>query len=339
MGGSVKDLLKRLTEVHGPCGYEGPVRGLIRAEVEGLADEVRIDRLGNLHARVKGQGHGLRVMVAAHMDEIGMMVTHVDEKGFARFTYVGDLWTSTLVGNRFVFPDGTLGIVNVEKYEKRPQIKDLSKLYLDFGARDRESCPVRVGDVATFQRSFLDLGARWVGKAMDDRVGCLIQIEVLRRVAGQTPHEIHFVFTVQEELDSQGALTSAFAIQPDISIALDVTGSGDLPEAIPFPVVLGKGPAIRISDRAMLAHPGVKDWMVRTAEANDIPYQLEVVAGITTDAEKMQQAGVGSATGVLSIPCRHLHTPSEMVDAHDVEHAINLMLALLSGPIDVGGAT
>jgi putative aminopeptidase FrvX len=338
MQSSVTDLLKRLTEAHAPCGYEGPVRDMIRTEIEPLADVVRLDRLGNLQAEVKGKGDGLRVMVAAHMDEIGLMVTHVDDQGFARFTYVGDLWPATLVGNRFVFAQGVVGIINVEKYEKRPSVERLDKLYLDFGARDRESCPVRVGDVATFDRSFLDLGTRWVSKAMDDRVGCVIQVEVMRRLAKQTPHEIHFVFTVQEELASQGAMTSAFAIQPDVSIALDVTGSGDLPEAMPFPVVLGKGPAIRASDSRMLAHPGVKNWMARTAEAEDIPYQLEVITGITTDAEKMQQAGAGSAAGVLSVPCRHIHTPSEMVDAEDVEHTIELMVALLSGPIDLGGS-
>ena len=330
---ALKDLLKQLTEVHGPSGHEGPVRDLIRTQGEPLVDSVRVDRLGNLHAVVKGKGGGLRLMVAAHMDEIGLMVTHIDEKGFARFTYVGDLWTATLVGNRFGFANGAVGIVNVEQYEKRPKVESLDKLYLDFGAGDRASCPVRVGDVATFDRSFLDLGARWVGKAMDDRLGCAILIEVMRRLNKQTPHEIHFVFTVQEELASQGALTSAFAIQPDLSIAVDVTGSGDLPEATPLPVILGGGPAIRISDRTTLVHPGVKNWMIDTAQNRDIPYQPEVIRGLSTDAEQMQRAGAGSAAGILSVPCRHLHTPSEMVDAGDVEHAVQLMVALLGGDI------
>ncbi len=337
MEGTVKDLLKQLTEVHAPSGYESPVRDLIRAEVEPLADAVHVDRLGNLHAVVRGKGDGLRVMVAAHMDEIGLMVTHVDDKGFARFTYVGDLWTATLVGNRFVFANGAVGIINVEKYQERPKVESLDKLYLDFGAGDRASCPVRVGDIATFDRSFVDLGARWVSKAMDDRIGCAIQVEVIRRLTRQTPHEVHFVFTVQEELASQGAMTSAFAVQPHLAIALDVTSTGDLPASPPFPVVLGKGPAIRVSDRAMLVHAGVKDWMLHTAESRGIPYQLEVITGITSDARKIQQAGVGSAAGVLSVPCRHLHTPSEMVDVEDVKHTVELMLALLSEPVDLVG--
>jgi endoglucanase len=335
MEGTLKDLLKQLTEVHGPSGFEGPVRDLIRAQVESLADAVHADRLGNLHAVVKGEGDGQRAMVAAHMDEIGLMVTHIDEEGFARFTHVGGLWTATLVGNRFVFANGAVGVINVEKSEKRPKIENIDKLYLDFGASDRASCPVRVGDAAVFDRSFLDLDDRWVSKAFDDRLGCAILIEVMRRLEKQTLHEIHFVFTVQEELASQGATTSAFVIQPDLSIALDVTASGDLPESTPFPVVLGKGPAIRVSDGAMLTHPGVKDWMVRSAEAKGIPYQLEVIRGLTTDAEKMQRAGAGSAAGVLSVPCRHLHTPSEMVDVGDVERTVQLMVEMLSGSIDL----
>ena len=337
MKDTIKDLVRQLTAVQGPSGYEGLVCDLIRAQVEPLADVMHVDRLGNLHAVVRGQGGGLRVMVAAHMDEIGLMVTHVDEKGFARFTHVGDLWAATLVGNRFVFPNGAVGVVNVEKYEKRPRVENFDKLYLDLGASDGASWPVRVGDVATFDRSFLDLGTRWVSKAMDDRLGCSILIEVMRRLGDQTPHEIHFVFTVQEELASQGAMTSAFTIQPDLSIALDVTGSGDLPGATPFPVVLGKGPAVRVSDRTTLVHPAVKDWMTRTAEARGIPYQLEVIVGLASDAEKMQRSGAGSAAGVLSVPCRHLHTPSEMVDAGDVEHTVELMVVLLADLVDLAG--
>jgi putative aminopeptidase FrvX len=333
----LKDLVRQLTQVHGPSGYEGAVREVIRAQVEPVADLVRVDRLGNLHAVIGAGGGGRKVMLAAHMDEIGLMVTHIDDNGFARFTQIGGLWPATLLGNRFVFAEGVIGIVNVESYHKRPQVDNLEKLYLDLGAQDRASCPVRVGDVATCDRSFLDLGSRWVGKAIDDRVGCAILIGAMRRLAGQTAYEIHFVFTVQEELASQGALTSAFAIQPNVSLAVDVTGTGDFPEASPLPVALGKGPAILVADRTTLVHPGVKDWMVRTAESKRIPYQLEVITGISTDAEKMQQAGAGSAAGVLSIACRHLHTPSEMVDAGDVEYALELTVALLAGDMPTFG--
>jgi endoglucanase len=332
MEDALKDTLKQLAEAHGPSGYEDRVRDLIRAQVEPLADSVRVDRLGNLRAAVNEKGDGLRVMIAAHMDEIGLMVTHVDDQGFARFTYVGDLWPATLVGNRFAFSNGALGVINVEKYEDRPPVDKLDKLYLDFGAAGAGACPVRVGDVATFDRSFVDLGQRWAGKAMDDRAGCAILIEVMRRLAGHTPHAVHFVFTVQEELASQGALTGAFDIQPDVSLAVDVTASGDVPAATPFPVMLGKGPAVRVADSRTLVHPRVREWIVRVAEAQDIPYQLEVSTGLTTDAEKMQQAGAGSAAGILSVPCRHLHTPSEMVDAGDVGRTVDLIVALLSGP-------
>ncbi|MFQ5613560.1 MAG: M20/M25/M40 family metallo-hydrolase, partial [Anaerolineae bacterium] len=174
-----------------------------------------------------------------------------------------------------------------------------------------------------------------VAKSMDDRIGCVVQIETLRQL-GKTPHEIHFVFTVQEEVGIRGARTSAHRVEPDIAIALDVTDSGDLPETKNFPVYLGKGPAIKVMDLGMIVHPRLKERMIEAAEKNNIPYQLEVLTFGTTDAAAMQIARGGAAAGALSIPCRHVHTPSEMVDIDDVENAVKLLLAMLAGPLDLG---
>jgi endoglucanase len=311
---------------------EEEIREIIRAEVEPLADEVKVDVMGNLCAVKKGSGDGLRVMLAAHMDEIGMIVTYIDKKGFGRFTRVGGVFSTTLIGNRVRFANGTIAAINVEEGEIAT--RDLQKLYLDFGATGREDCPVRVGDIGAFYRDCADLGKRMVAKSMDDRIGCAIQIEVMRALK-KTPHDVHFVFTAQEEVGTRGATTSAFAIDPDMAIAVDVTTTGDTPEARPMDVDLGKGPAIKVMDMGSISHPAVKELMIRTAEENDIPYQLEVMTFGATDARAIQKTREGVPSGCLSIPCRHVHTNSEMVDYDDVQNGVKLLAAILSKPIEL----
>jgi endoglucanase len=167
---------------------------------------------------------------------------------------------------------------------------------------------------------------------MDDRIGCAILVETLRQLQA-TPHELYFVFTVQEEVGTRGATTAAYKVHPDISIAVDVTDSGDVPERKHFEVKMGQGPAIKVMDRGMLAHPGLKKWMVETAARHKIPYQLEIMTFGTTDARAMQLAHEGSAAGAISIPCRHVHTPSEMLSYSDAQNAVKLLLTMLSEPI------
>ncbi|MBN1992576.1 MAG: M42 family metallopeptidase [Anaerolineae bacterium] len=328
----MKDLIKQLTEAYGPPGYEQAVRDLIRQHVTPHADSVEVDPLGNLHAVKKGNGQGVKIMLAAHMDEIGLMVSHVDDKGFARFTSLGFVHPATMVGNRAIFTNGAMGVINVEKWP-HPDAPDHSQrsLYLDFGVKNKKELPVRVGDVAAFQRPFVDLGDALVAKSMDNRIGCAILVETLRQLQ-QTPHAVHFVFTVQEEVGVRGATTAAYKVHPDVSIALDVTDSGDVPERKHFEVKMGHGPAIKIMDKGMLAHPGLKKWMVETATKNKIPYQMEILTLGSTDARAMQLAHEGSAAGAISIPCRHVHTPSEMVSYSDVQNAVKLLLAMLAGP-------
>lgn len=332
----MKDLIEKLTQVYGPSGYESAVRDVIQAEIQPYADRVDVDAMGNLHAVKNGQGGGLKIMLAAHMDEIGLMVTEVEKEGFARFTNLGGLFPLNLAGSRVVFENGAVGVINVEEWQQNPGLdRTHKKLYIDTGVSARDDSPVKTGDVAAFFGPFVDLGRRAVAKSMDDRIGCVVQIETLRQL-GKTPHEIHFVFTVQEEVGIRGARTSAHRVEPDIAIALDVTDSGDLPETKNFPVYLGKGPAIKVMDLGMIVHPRLKERMIEAAEKNNIPYQLEVLTFGTTDAAAMQIARGGAAAGALSIPCRHVHTPSEMVDIDDVENAVKLLLAMLAGPLDLG---
>jgi endoglucanase len=339
----VKDLIKQLTEAYGPPGYENAVRDIIKEHVTPHADQVETDPLGNLHAVKKSNtassspGDGIKIMLAAHMDEIGLIVTHIDDKGFARLTPLGGVRAETMVGNRAIFTNGALGVINIDNWLMHDGLDSSHrKLYLDFGVRNKKDVPVRVGDVAGFERPFVDLGDTLVAKSMDDRIGCAILIETLQQLE-QTPHEVHFVFTVQEEVGTRGATTAAFKVHPDVSIAIDVTDSGDIPERKNFEVKMGHGPAVKVMDRGMLAHPGVKKWMAETAARNKIPYQMEVLIFGTTDARAMQLAHEGSAAGALSIPCRYIHTPSEMLSYSDVQNAVKLLRAMLSGPANLDG--
>jgi len=333
----VKELIKKLVETYGPSGREEQIREVLKAEIEGLADEVRVDTMGNLIALKRGSGEGLKVMLAAHMDEIGIIVTHVDDKGFLRFAPVGGVRPLGLLGGRVVFANGTVGTIGLEKREPEDEnkIPNLDKLYLDVGAKDRESVPVGVGDIACFQRPLADRGDRLMAKGFDDRIGCAVLIQVMRDLEAW-PHDVYFVFSVQEEVGLRGAVTSAYGIQPDLGISVDVTGTGDTPEARTMAVSLGEGPAVKVKDGGMLAHPAVKNLLVETAEGLGIPYQLEVLERGTTDAMAIQVSREGVPAGCLSIPCRYVHTPSEMVDHHDVLNAVKLLVAVLSKPIDLG---
>ncbi len=333
----MKKLIKQLTEAYGPSGYEQAVRAIIQKEITPHADSVVIDALGNLHAIKKGSGQGLTVMLAAHMDEIGLMVSHIDENGFARLTALGGVRPETMVGNRAVFTNGALAVINMEKWLDNGKLdRTHRKLYLDFGVKTKADVPVRIGDVAGFARPFVDLGDVLVAKSMDDRIGCAILVETLKQL-NQTPHEVHFVFTVQEEVGTRGATTAAYKVHPDISLAVDVTDSGDVPERKHFDVKMGQGPAIKVMDRGMVAHPGLKNWLAETAERHNIPHQFEILTLGTTDARAMQLAREGSAAGAISIPCRHVHTPSEMVSYSDVQNAVKLLTATLSEPINLAG--
>ena len=188
--------------------------------------------------------------------------------------------------------------------------------------------------MAAFERPFLDLGRRLVAKSMDDRIGCAVLIETLRSLK-TSPHELFFVFTTQEEIGTRGAATSAYGIDPEIGLSVDVTLTGDTPKSRPMAVSLGKGPAVKVKDGGMLSDPRIVEWMCATAEKKRIPYQREVLEGGSTDARAIQMARAGVPAGCLSIPSRYVHTPSEMVDSEDVQNSVKLLLALLSAPVNI----
>lgn len=331
----MKELIKKLVEAHGPSGHEAQVRDLITELISGKVNEVRTDSLGNLIALRKGEGGGRRIMIAAHMDEIGLIVTYVDKKGFLRFGTVGGVFPIATIGSRVRFANGTVGVVGWEKWLQPSAEKPaLEELFLDVGAVSGDELPVGVGDVASFDRPFVDMGQRLIAKAMDDRIGCAVVVQALLELE-TTPNDIYFVFTVQEEVGLRGALVSAYGVEPEVGIAVDVTKTGDTPEAHPMAVELGKGPAIKVMDGSALVHPGVRNWMVKTAQRLGLSYQLEVLEAGGTDTAAMQRARAGVPAGCLSIPCRYIHTPSEMVDYGDVQGAVRLLREMLSGPVEI----
>ncbi|MCI0475202.1 MAG: M42 family peptidase, partial [Anaerolineales bacterium] len=231
----MKQLLQRLTETFSPSGYEDSIRELIRKEIKPYADNIRVDALGNLIAR-KGRAaaRGKRIMIAAHMDEIGLIASHIDARGFVRFSTVGGVHARNLAGGRVRFVNGATGVIGVHDGVDHPSVNEL---FIDVGASSKKDCPVKVGDIAAFERPFMEMGSRWVAKSLDDRVGVLVVIETMRALKS-TPHEIHFVFTTQEEIGVRGATTASYGVDPELGLAVDVTLAADTPHAAKMEVQL-----------------------------------------------------------------------------------------------------
>ncbi|MGB8980705.1 MAG: M42 family metallopeptidase [Anaerolineales bacterium] len=333
----MKKLLQILTETLGPSGYEDKIREIVRREVKPLADEIRVDTLGNLIVRKcpnKPAQAAKKIMVAAHMDEMGVIVSHVDKNGFVRFSPVGPLVRGYLPGGRVRFLNGTQGVIGFEGLDHGSEMPALDKAYIDVGAASREDCPVKIGDVAAFDRPYAEFGNRLTAKAMDNRAGVLAAIESLRALKS-TPHDVYFVFTTQSQVGSRGAATSAYGVDPDIGIALDATASEDTPHVYGIGMALGQGPCIRIQDVGMIADTRLVSWMIAAAERNKLPYQREVIRQGGSDARAIQIARAGVPVGCISIPVRYLHSPSEMVDYSDVQNTVRLLAAVLRTPIDL----
>jgi tetrahedral aminopeptidase len=329
----MKTLIRKLVEAYGPSGHEGDIRQIIRAEIKGHCDYISEDPLGNLIGVLKQKArNGRKIMLAAHMDEIGLIVSHIDKEGFLRVAPVGGVFPLYAIGGRVRFANGQAGVIGLENREDENRKPKLDQLYVDVGATSRESCPVKVGDMAVFDRPMAEAGTRIIAKALDDRIGVAILVETMRRLK-RSAHEAQFVFTVQEEVGVRGARTSAYGLDPEIALAVDITMTGDTPRGETMDVALGKGPAVKVRDAGMLADPRIVAWMEERAAAGRIPVQREILMGGTTDAMAIQVSRAGVAAGCLSIPCRYAHSPSEMVDMADVENSVRLLVAMLSNPV------
>ncbi|MSO44727.1 MAG: M42 family peptidase [Thermoleophilia bacterium] len=332
-------LLRELSEVSGPPGHEDRVRTVVRARLEGLTDRVDDDTMGCLDGVRASEGNPLgRLMLAAHMDEIGLMITHVDDRGYLKMIPLGGWDPRTLVGQRVLVHgrEDLVGIVGTTPIHllddaartKAPTMNDLS---IDLGlAGDRAQELVRPGDVATRIRDLVQIGDIVTGKALDDRVGIYVMLEGLR-AAGPSRMEVHATATAQEEVGLRGARTAAHRIAPDIAVAIDTCPADDGPgtPASGPTTRLGQGAAIRVMDASAIGHPGLIQLLVALAEERDIPHQFHVSGTGGTDTASLQMSGHGSIAGCISIPIRYGHSSVEACHPDDIDAAVDLTAALI----------
>ena len=322
----MKELIEQLTAVYGPSGREGSVADLIESLVKDKVDGVRRDALGNLICEKKGNGKK-RIMFAAHMDHIGLIVTHADKEGYLRVSNVGGISINHSRARRVKFANGVEGVLYEQALKDNEKSK-LSTLYIDIGAKDEAEAlsMVELGDIAVYAEPAFAVGEhRLVSPAMDDRVACALLIGLLKNLP-EDRCDIVAVFTAQEEVGARGAAVSAYAIEPDEGIALDVTPAGDIPELKLNAVKLGEGPAVKIKDSASISNPGVVKRMLAAGKAAGVACQREVLPYGGTDAGVMQISRGGMPVGTLSIPCRYVHSACEMVDLRDVDGALKLLV-------------
>ncbi len=323
----MKALIKKLTEAFGPSGYEKQARTIIKKEIRKYVDNITVDKLGNLITHIKGKGP--RLMFAAHMDEIGIVTSFIDKNGFIRFSNVGGFFPIHSLTARIRFENGSIGIIGEERRKSMNDPIEMKKLYIDIGARNKSEAEslIPVGSFGSYERGFEDLGKRIVAKALDDRIGCAVLIESARRMKKKAQNDVYMVFTVQEEVGLKGARTSAFGVEPDLAIAIDVTGTGDTPEGVKMAVKLGGGAAIKVKDRGIVCDPRIVKKLTSLARQKRIRHQKEVLERGTTDATAIQLTRGGIPAGAISIPSRYVHSASEMVDIDDVEAAVKLVTA------------
>jgi putative aminopeptidase FrvX len=338
----IKSLLEKLSNSHGISGREGNVQKIVKEEIEPYVDEVSIDVLGNLIAVKKGEKPS--IMIAAHADEIGLMVKQIDEKGFLRFILIGGWYDPTLLNQRVIVharSGPVVGVVgskppHVMKEDERKKLIEARDMFIDIGCtsqKEAEDLGIMPGTPVSIDRTFASLRRDIVtGKAFDNRAGLVAMIEAVKRTKASSA--IYAVATIQEEVGLKGARVSAFGLEPDLAIAADVTIPGDHPgiEMKDAPVEIGKGPVIVVADasgRGLIATEGIVEWLIGTAREFDIPVQLEASGGGTTDASAILLTKSGIPTGVLSVATRYIHSPVEVLSLGDIDKAAELMARAL----------
>lgn len=322
----VFELWNEVGGAFGPSGREEAVREAIAAIAGAYIDDITTDALGNMICRKKGSGK--KVLFAAHMDSIGVVATYIDEKGFIRFSQVGGLFKGDLINITVRFANGTRGVIS---YEEKTPFKDLAldNLFIDIGAKDRAQAEtmVQVGDFAVFDAPRFEQNGVLCGPYLDNRIGCVTLLLAMEQLAdAQNDNDLYFVFTAQEEVGLRGAGAAAFAVEPDVAIAVDVTDTGDLPERkTPMAVDMGKGPAVKVMDRSVICTPAVCAALEQAAKDCGIATQREILQFGGTDTSALQKARAGVQAGAVSIPTRYIHSPSEMCAVGDVEDAAKLL--------------
>jgi putative aminopeptidase FrvX len=339
---SLNENLEKLSNACGVTGREEEVRSLMIKLMKPYADEIVVDKLENVIAIKKGKKSKPKVMIAAHMDEIGLMVKTITKEGFLQFAKMGGIDDRILLAQKMIVHTrkGPLsGIIgskppHIQKEQERKKIVAYDELFIDIGAESREDANkmgVKIGDPVSFDAKYAQIGQdKVIGKAFDDRVGCAIMIETLKQV-GTTDCTICAVGTVQEEVGLRGAATAAFGIDPDVGIALDVTIAGDVPGVREFDtsVKMGKGPTLTVTDAGLITHPKVLRLLLDVAEENKIPHQLETGLLGATDAARISLTRQGVPSGTVSVATRYIHSPFGMLSLKDAENSAKLTTAAI----------
>jgi len=334
---ALAETLEKLSNATGVAGREEEVRNLMKKFLKPYVDEVKEDKLGNVIGIKRGEKNAPKVMLAAHMDEIGLLIKTISKEGFLQFAKIGGIDDRILLAqNVIVYTEkgpihGIIGSKppHIQKEEERKKVPTFDELFIDIGAESQEEAKkmgVRIGDPVVFDIKFVRAWKNIViGKAFDDRVGCAAMIEAMKLLE-KTKCTVYAVGTVQEEVGLRGATTAAFGIYPDVGIALDVTIAGDVPgvKEVEAPIKLRKGPSLTVADYGLITHPKVLRLLVDAAEENKIPYQLETGLPGSTDAARISLTREGVPSGVISIPTRYIHGPSALLSLEDAENAAKL---------------
>jgi endoglucanase len=338
-------LLKEICTVPGAPGFEKHIRELVIKELKGLTDELELDNMGNVYAIKRGSmpiAERKKVMIGAHMDEIGFIVTHIDDKGFIRFHTLGGFDPKTLTAQRVIIhgKKDVIGVmaskpIHVMSAAEREKVAKLSDYFIDTGLDAKEVKKlITIGDPITREREFIEMGNCVNGKSLDNRLAVFILIETLKKLKGKkVPYDIYGVFTVQEEVGIRGANVSALRINPDFGFGLDTTIAFDLPGAAAHEMItkLGEGTAIKIMDASTICDYRMVAFMKKTADKHKIKWQPEILTAGGTDTAGIQRMTEGgSIAGAVSIPTRHLHQVIEMAHKDDIKGSIELLVACVS---------
>ncbi|MDR7856190.1 M42 family metallopeptidase [Tissierella sp.] len=331
-------LLKQLTEASGISGNEKEVRDLIISEIKSYVDTIKVDRIGNIIAYKKGKDTSKRLMITAHMDEVGLLVKEIDTMGLLKFTTVGGVDKRILVSKPVLIGKdkipGVIGAkpIHLQKRAEWTRALNLDELYIDIGASSKEEAEkiVNIGDYVTFASDYVEFGDDLIkGKALDNRVGCSLLIELVKEIKDIS---FYAVFTVMEEIGLVGSGPAAYEVNPDISLVLEGTLCYDMPKLDTHlvPTYLNRGPAISLIDRSTIYSPTFREKIAKIAEKNNIPYQYRKTAMGGNDSGKIHTSREGSITTTISVPCRYIHSPASVMSKNDYKNTYALLKAILS---------
>ena len=340
------DLLRELCNAFGPSGCEDNTAKIIIDKISGICDDIKKDKLGNVIALYKGTGiSDKRIMISAHMDEVGFMVTHIDDDGYIHFCNVGGIDPRVICGRRVAYGDETKTIhgivaskaIHQQSESERREATPVDKMYVDIGAINKEEAEnhIKPGDFGTFVSDFVLYGNKMLrAKALDDRFGCGVIIEVLRRMhtTGYRPEfDLYCVFSTREEIGKAGAITAAFSVSPDIALVIEATAVADMADVSDNSVVAKTGDGIVISlvDNGTIYDRELIDFAIKTGDKHNIKYQLKRYISGSNDATHIQKSKAGVRVCALSAPCRYIHSPSNVINTDDYFSAIDMIYAMI----------